>query len=349
MALPARLLALLLPLPLTPAQEAPAPPPPAAEARVYDFVAAMVGTKAILASQVTEAWREALANDAARPPELQNYSGASPAKRHALWGHLLETLVAREITAQSARLMGRSPDEIEAHVQRLVQDEIAKRAEDAGGLNSFSRHLGAIGRSMGTEAEDIRAEFLRSMAYYQGVLRELHDQRALLATPREMKALFEADPRRFDRPGSVRLAVARLPRVDDPAAADAEAAAVAARWQQLPRPVDEATMRAQQAHVVEVAADQGTPALAGFAAACRPGDVSPPTVDGGWVLVMLCLARVETKRADFRDPQVQEALRKEVANRHWDQVASRLFPENRVGVRRLPWGEPGLMERPRRD
>lgn len=314
---------------------------------MLDFVAAMVGNKAILASQVSEQWRAELKDDAQRPPALRQY--VSTAKRHALWGHLLEGLVAREIAAQSARLMGRSPDEVEEQVQRLVQDELARQAEESGGLNAFARQLGVVGRSMGTVAEEVRADILRSMAYYQGVLRELHDQRAMLATPKDMKALFDANPERFAQPGTVELAVRRFSTDRDKDAAAAEAAKTAAAWRALVPPVTEDTMRAAGAQVLEVTLEQeGTPALKAFAPRCRPGDVSEPIADEGWVWVMLCLHRTEATKPTFRDPEVQTRLRNEIASRRFEQIAARLFPEDRVGVKRLPWGEPGAMDRPRR-
>jgi hypothetical protein len=321
-------------------------PPPSQPTRVYDFVAAMVGNRAILASQVTTLWRDWLRDDEARPRALRKY--VTPAKRHALWGYLLETLVRRETEAQSARLMGRAPDEVEAHVQRLVEDDLARKAETAGGLNAFARHLGSIGQSMGSVAEDARADYLRAMVYYQGVLRELHDQKAMLATPKEMKALFEAEPRRFDKVGSVRVAVVRFPRDRDAAAAQAQAEATIGAWRALSRPVTEAAMRALGTHVnvIEVnLGDEAAPALRAFTPSCQPGDVSPPLVDEGWVWVLLCLSRVETQRAQFQDAAVQEKLRKEIADRQLERIFARLFPENRVGVRRLPWGEPATMDR----
>lgn len=315
---------------------------------MVEFVAAMVGNKAILSSQVTELWQGELRDDAARPANLRKY--VSPAKKHALWGHLLEVLIAKETTAQSARLMGRSPDEVEAQVQRLVQEELNRRVEDNGGLNAFARTLNSVGKSMGSEADDVRAEFMRSMAYYQGVLRELHDQKAMLATPKEMKALFDANPGRFEQPGSVKLAIRRLPRDRDPEAAAKAGAETAAAWRALQAPVSEATARQAGAeHVIDVPIEpEGTLAFRTFAPTAKPGDVSEPIADEGWVWVMLCLERTESKMATFRDPEVQNRLRNEIANRRWDQIAARLFPEDRVGVKRLPWGEPGAMERPRR-
>jgi len=321
---------------------------PPQDARVYDFVAAMVGSKAILASQVTDLWREELRDDLQRQATLRKYESA--AKRHALWGQLLETLVMREITAQSAKLMGRSPEEVEEQVQRLVQDELARQAEENGGLNAFARTLGSVGRSMGSVAEDVRADIMQQMAYYQGVLRELHDQRALLATPKEMKALFDADPARFGQPGTVRLAVKRVALGDDPAAARAEAATMAAAWASLPRPVTEAAMRGAGAEgVISVTiGKEGTPAVQAFSPTCQVGDVSAPTEDHGWIWLLLCLERTEAKKPDFRDPGVQAGLLKEIENKRWWQIASRLFPEERVGVKRQPWGEPAAMEQPRR-
>ncbi len=327
----------------------PAAPTPTQDTRSFDFVAAMVGNRAILASQVTERWREALKDDAQRPRALQQF--VSPAKRHALWGHLLEVLVTNEITAQSARLMGRSPDEVEAQVQRLVQEDIGRQAEESGGLNEFARSLGAVGQSMGSIAEESRAKIMSQMAYYQGVLRELHDQQAMLATPKEMKAAFDADPSRFESLGSVKLAVQRFPRAPDRDAALSQATAVATAWRALARPVTAPVLKSQGAdtHIIDVTLGQeGTTALKIFAPTCLAGDSSDPIEDEGWVWVLLCLERVEAKRADFSDAEVQSKLRKEIASRHWQQIASRLFPENRVGVRRLPWGEPSNMERPAR-
>ncbi|HLU39985.1 MAG TPA: hypothetical protein VK081_11400, partial [Planctomycetota bacterium] len=231
------------------------PPAPATAPRCYDFVAAMVGNKAILASQVTDWWRERMKEDEQRPR-------GTAAKPHALWGYLLEALITREIEAQSARLIGRAPDEIEALVERLVQENINQQAESFGGLNAFARELGAIGRSMGSFAEEARADIMRSIAYYQGVLRELHDQRAMLATPKEMKALFDADPDRFHAPARVKVAFVRVAHGSDPAAAAAQAEATAARWRELPRPVDEAALRERGADVLEIVPDrETTPAL----------------------------------------------------------------------------------------
>lgn len=342
---------------LTGASRTQEPPPPPQEQRLVDFVAAMVGTKAILASQVTEAWRKQLADDAQLSPEFRHY--VSPAKRHTLWVQLLELAVAREITAQSARLMGKSPDEVEEQVQRIVREELEREAEKSGGLSAFARELGAMGSSMGSQADDLRADVLRSMAYYQGVLRELHDQRSMLATPREMRARFAADPARFAKPGTVKMAIQRFASDRDREGAARAALATTAAWRALPQPVSEEAIRqaARQDSeagvdtsfaVVDVVGDEGAPVLRRFAALCKPGEVSDPVQDEAWVWVLLCLARTEGKEARFEDPEVQAQLKKEIADRRWDQIAARLFPEERVGVKRLPWGEPGAMERPRR-
>jgi hypothetical protein len=197
------------------------------------------------------------------------------------------------------------------------------------------------------------------MAYYQGVLRELHDQRAMLATPKEMRALFDADPSRFASPGSVKIAFSRYARDRDPQAAARAAARTVQAWRALPAPVTEAAVRGitlpsepgveSILAVLDVALGQeGTPALKAFAPLCKPGDVSDPVQDEGWVSVMLCLERTEGAEAVFADAAVQEKLRKEIADRRWSQIAARLFPEDRVGVKRLPWGEPDAMERRRR-
>lgn len=313
---------------------------------MLDFVAAMVGNKAILASQVTEHWRSTLAADAGNPPALRKYN--SPAKRLALWGFKLEELVSLEIAAQSARVMGRSPDEVEEQVQRLVKDELARRAESEGGLNAFARKLGMAGRDMGSEAEDVRSEVLTSMAYYQGVLRDLREQRAMLATPKEMKAIFDANPSRFAQPGNVKLAVHRFAATAERDKALAEATQLAQTWRALPRPLTEATVRGPDVHVIDVTPGQeGGVALKAFAPGCQPGDVSDPLADEGWVWVIACLERTEAKEARFADAAVQMRLRDEIANRRFGQIAERLFPEDRVGVKRLPWGEPAAMDRGR--
>ena len=117
-------------------QKPPVAPPTEAPLRLYDFVVAMVGDKAILASQVTEVWRT----------RVQSTRGTEPPSRQALlWYETVEFFVGREMQAQSARLMGRSPDEVEAQVERLVQDEMRRVAEEAGGLNEYVRQMGVIG------------------------------------------------------------------------------------------------------------------------------------------------------------------------------------------------------------
>jgi hypothetical protein len=328
----------------------PAPPPSAAELRVLDFVAATVGDKAILASHVTEQWRAALAEDDKRPPALRKYGPPGAAsKRHALWRQLLEQLVGRELTAQSARLLGKSPNEVEEQVERLVQDELRRTAEERGGLNAYARELNVVGQSMGTVADDLRTSILSQMAQYQGVMRDLRDQRALLATPREMKARFDANPTRFERPGSVQLAVSRYALERGAEAAAREAAATAAAWNALPRPVTEAQMRGLGAQVLGVSLKEaGVPAMRGFIPTCKPGEVSAPVTDDAYVWVMLCLTRTEPAAANFADGEVQDRLRKELEAERLEAIATAMFQESRVGVTRLPWGDPGAMERSRR-
>lgn len=328
----------------------PAQAPIGAELRVLDFVAATVGDKAILASHVTDQWRSALAEDDKRPPSLRKFGPPGAAsKRHALWRGLLEELVRVELTAQSARLLGKSPNEVEEQVERLVQDELRRTAEERGGLNAYARELNVVGQSMGTVADDLRTTILSQMAQYQGVMRDLRDQRALLATPREMKARFDANPMRFERPGSVQLAVTRFALERGAEAAKREAAATAAAWNALPRPVTEAQMRALGAQVLPVSLkEEGVPAVRSFIPTCKVGDVSAPVADDAYVWVLLCLTRTEPAAANFADGEVQDRLRREIEAERLGAIATAMFQESRVGVTRLPWGDPAAMERTRR-
>ncbi len=323
-------------------QKPPAPPPADAPPRLYDFVVAMVGDKAILASQVTEVWRA----------RVQSMPNTEPPSRQALlWYETVEQFVSLEMQAQSARLMGRSPDEVEAQVERLVQDEMRRRAEESGGLNEYVRRMGAIGQSMNSVVEDTRTQILYSMAHYQGILRDLQDQYALLATPKEMRERFLQNPKRFEVAGQARVAARRVGLQPDRAAATAEAERVRAAWLALPKPLTTAGMEAAGAQVLDVSFLDPASVLIDFATTGEVGDVAEPRAEGAFLWVLALVERTPSRAGRFEDPQVQTQLREEIARQRRQEVYTGLFQEQRIGVDRYPWGDPPLMEgagRPRR-
>lgn len=333
------LLASSLAFPLTAQEQKPpvGPVAPAADTplRLYDFVVAMVGDKAILASEISDVWRARV--QSSRETE-------APTRLHLLWYETVEMFVGRDMQAQSARLMGRSPDEVEAQVERLVQDELRKTAEDEGGLNEYVRKLGVIGGSMNTVAEEARTRILYSMAHYQGILRELQDQFALLATPKEMHARFLEDPKRFDRPGHARVAARRVQVQADAAAAMAEAKRIAAEWTALPRPLTADTMTAGGAQILEVSFLDPASMLIDFASTGQVGDVMEPRADGPFLWVLAIVEKTPSRPGRFEDQEVQIQLRDEIGRQRRQEVYEALFQEQRIGVDRYPWGDPPLME-----
>lgn len=331
------LLASSLAFPLT-AQEQKPPVAPAADAplRLYDFVVAMVGDKAILASEISDMWRARV--QSSRETE-------APTRLHLLWYETVEMFVARDMQAQSARLMGRSPDEVEAQVERLVQDELRKTAEEEeGGLNEYVRKLGVIGGSMNSKAEEARTRILYSMAHYQGILRDLQDQFALLATPKEMHARFLENPKRFDVPGHARVAAQRVQVKADPDAAMTEARRIAAEWTALPRPLAADTLTTGGAQILEVSFLDPPSILIDFATTGQVGDVMEPRADGPFLWVLAILEKTASRPGRFEDQEVQIQLRNEIGRQRRQEVYEALFQEQRIGVDRYPWGDPPLME-----
>jgi hypothetical protein len=240
--------------------------------------------------------------------------------------------------------MGRSPDEVEAQVERLVQDEMRRTAEEAGGLNEYVRQLGAIGGSMNSVVEEKRTDILQSMAHYQGILRDLRDQSALLATPKEMHERFLENPQRFDIPGQARVAARRVEIQPDPTAAALAAQRIAAEWRALPRPLTEAALTAAGGQIIDVSFLDPASFLIEFATTGAVGDVMDPRTDGPFLWVLAIVTKVPSRPGRFEDQQVQVRLRNEIAKMRQQEIYEGLFREQRIGVDRYPWGDPALME-----
>jgi hypothetical protein len=301
------------------------------------MVVAMVGDKAILMSQIDDDVERWLASRTPGTP--------SP---DPLWTMMLELAISHELRAQSAKFLGRSPAEVDEQVERILQEEMRKEAEASGGVNEYTKQLGLIGKSWAGKEEEVRSRIRAYLAHQQGVLRDINDQKALLVTPLELRRYFDAHRRELDQEPSVDIGQQRFPLSAGAAAARAQADALVAKWRALPQVTAEQVKADGGAVTLRQSPRTALAAIAGFIAEAKVGQVSDPLDDGQHLWVIACLARTEGKRAQFDDPEVQEAIREDLQREKMETIARRFFEAHNVGVERFPWGDPRLLRERRR-
>lgn len=220
------------------------------------------------------------------------------------------------LLSDSVDTLGLDPSRIDNIVARILDDRVAEAERAAGGSLEFVERLKERGSSYESYRSELRDEIRRSLSLSEK-MREAGATSQLLATPREMRAYYEANVESFTTPRSARLELMRFePSASTPKSPLERARAARAA---ILRGVKAAeAVRAAGGRIEEIRPDGGQLALFrnfAFKPENSVGQVSETIERGREVWLMRLAQRSAGGTRPFTDERVQRAIREAIAGK----------------------------------
>ena len=297
------------------------------EPRLLDRVMMTIDNRVILLSEVEETYIATLTS------RMRGGMQFDARLRMRLFQQVRMKFLSSAVQAQSAwSIPGASPERI----QQIVESELARKRQEQikrfGSVNNLLRQeqdSGWMGSSQfirdRRETEDILFNLAR-----QDFLARFRDRRALMITPRAMRAHYQQRAPELRTASTTLLALVRFSiGAEDEAKVRATALSASKKWkttaetgQQVASAFGGDSLADQE--VTKASAKKLQPFIQTFVDGAKEGEVSAPTLHDEAFWVLKIVSQTAAEEFHWNDPRVQNLLREELVRLETDRMLIRL-------------------------